>query len=439
MSVPELKGNLIVGLYQFFQNPIGYLQYHFDTVGDTYKFSLLGRTLVCTRDPKVMDHVFVKNHKNYNKDFSMEQIGLALGKGLLTNSGTSWFKQRRLAQPAFYKKRLEGLIEVMENHTDEYISTVKKLRSGHVITIDEAMMNLTATIVLETLMGEKMNDDMRNIQQSIASIQKYLVKRIRIPFYIQWSNINGDFKQFQEQLHEMDNIIYKLINRRRNSKTLDNNLIEMLMEATDVDTGERMSDKQLRDELITIYVAGHETSAYALSWTFYELMQHPEVVERIRKEVADIIVDGRIGSEGLKQLKYTASVVQESMRLHPPAYFISRSCVSDDQIDDVEIKKGEVVIISVYGMHRHPELWDEADVFKPERFLENNEATRKYYHPFGAGPRMCIGNNFAMMEITLILAKMIYHFDFKLYPYQKIDVEPLVTLKPKYGIKLIKL
>lgn len=439
MSIPELKGNIVVGLYRFFQNPIGYLQYHFDTVGDTYKFSLPGRTLVCTRDPKVMDHIFVRNHKNYNKDFSMEQIGLALGKGLLTNSGESWFRQRRLAQPAFYKKRLEGLVDVMENLTDEYITKLSKLRSGHTITIDEEMMNLTASIVLETLLGEKMNEDMRNVQQSIASIQQYLVKRIRIPFYIQYSKWNGDFDSFQKQLDEMNKIIYSIIDRRKISGGDENNLISMLINATDLDTGEKMSDQQLRDELITIYVAGHETSAYALSWTFYELMKHPEMVQKIKEEVESVIVDGKIGVDGLKKLSYTSAVLQESMRLHPPAYFVSRSCMSDEDIEGLSVKKGEAVIISIHALHRHPGLWEDAESFQPERFLENNEATRKYYHPFGAGPRMCIGNHFALMEITLILAKMIHNFDFKLYPHQKIEVQALVTLKPKNGIKLTKL
>lgn len=440
MSVPELKGNLIVGLYHFFQNPIGFVGKNFDTDVDTFRFRLPMKKIVCTRNPKIMDHVFVRNHKNYEKDFSMEQIGLALGKGLLTNTGESWFRQRRLAQPAFYKKRLEGLVNIMEELTDEYIEKLSKLRSGHKILIDEEMMNLTASIVLETLLGEKMNDDLRNIQRKIATAQQYIVKRIRLPFYIQFSQINGDYKKFKEELDYMDQIIYNIIDRRKKDLSNDSNLISMLIEAEDADTGEKMSDKQLRDELITIYVAGHETSAYALSWTFYELMKRPDVVQKIKEEVASVIDEnGKIGADGLKKLVYTSAVIQEGMRLNPPAYFVSRECASDDEIDGIKIEKGEVVIVSIHAIHRHPGLWEDADTFKPERFLVSNEATRKYYQPFGAGPRMCIGNHFALMEITLILAKMIYHLDFKLYPDQKIQAQPLITLKPKYGIKLIKL
>ncbi len=439
MSIPEVKGNMLIGIYNFTKDPIGFSDHCFEESGDFFKISLLSRTVIFSRDPKWMDHVFVKNQKNYSKDISIEQIGIALGNGLLTNSGESWFKQRRLAQPAFYKKRLDGLVDIMERLTDEHIARLQKLRSGHKIYIDENMMNLTAGIVLETLLGEKMNNDLRNVQKTIATLQEYIIKRIRIPFFIQLSQISGEHKRFLELIDDMDKTIYKIIERRKKESSEDSNLISMLIEAEDADTGERMSDKQLRDELITIYVAGHETSAYALSWTFYELMQHPDVVQKIKDEVSQVIQNGRIGSEGLRKLTYTSAVINESMRLHPPAYFVSREANEDDVIHGVAIKKNETVVQSIIAMHKHPDLWENPLEFKPERFLTPNEATRKYYHPFGAGPRMCIGNNFALMEITLILAKMIYALDFKLVPNQKIVAQPLITLKPKYGIKLMKL
>lgn len=442
MSIPEVKGNILnvlLGLYNFTKDPIGFSDECFEKNGDFFKISLLAKTIIFSRDPKWMDHIFVKNQKNYNKDFSMEQIGIALGKGLLTNSGESWFKQRRLAQPAFYKKRLDGLVDIMERLTDEHIVQLQKLRSGHKIYINEEMMNLTASIVLETLLGEKMNDDLLSVQKSIAVLQEYIIKRIRIPFFIQLSQISGEHKRFMDQIDDMDQIIYKIINRRKKRSSEDSNLISMLIEAQDTDTGEKMSDKQLRDELVTIYVAGHETSAYALSWTFYELMQHPEVVQKIKDEVDQVIENGRIGSDGLRKLTYTAAVINESMRLHPPAYFVSREASEDDVINGVAIQKHDAIVHSIIAMHKHPDLWEDPLLFKPERFLTPNEATRKYYHPFGAGPRMCIGNHFALMEITLILAKMIHAIDFKLVPGQKIVAQPLITLKPKYGIKLMKL
>lgn len=439
MAVPEIEGNIAWLIYSFVKDPIGFLDRQFESKGDVVKIKLLFKNFHATRNPKWMDHVFVKNHKSYEKDFSMEQIEIALGKGLLTNTGESWFKQRRLAQPAFYKKRLEGLVDTMETLTDQYIAKVERLRSGHKFYIDEEMMNLTSSIVLETLLGEKMNPQIKEVQKSIAVVQTYIIKRVRIPFYIKYSEWFGEHEKFMSIIGQMDQIIYDIIKRRKANPTEDSNLISMLIEAEDADTGERMSDKQLRDELVTIYVAGHETSAYALSWTFYELMQHPEVVQKIKEEVATVIKDGKIGAEGLRKLTYTSAVLSESMRLHPPAYFVSRVCKEDDIIDGIEIKKDTGVLISIIAMHKHPDLWEKPLEFIPDRFLTPNEATRKYYYPFGAGPRMCIGNHFALMEIMLILAKMIHNFDFKLVPHQKIEAQPMITLKPKNGIQLMKL
>lgn len=439
MTTPQLKGNFLINIINFAKDPIGFLDKQFEVFGDFFKVKLFTRNMIATRSPHWMDQVFVKNQKKYEKDFSMEQISIALGKGLLTNTGESWFKQRRLAQPAFYKKRLEGLVDIMERLTDEYIEKFQSYRSGHKIFIDQEMMTLTASIVLETLLGEKMNVNLKNVQNTIAVVQAYIIKRVRIPLYIQYSEWTGEHKKFLTMIDEMDQIIYDIIHKRRIQPSEESNLISMLMDAEDADTGEKMSEKQLRDELVTIYVAGHETSAYALSWTFYELMQHPEIVKKIKEEVGQVIHEGKIGKEGLQKLEYTAAVIQESMRLHPPAYFVSRECMEDDEIEGCEVKKGTGILISIIAMHRHPELWDKPLEFIPERFLTHNPATRKYYHPFGAGPRMCIGNHFALMEITLILAKMIYYLDFKLVPNQKIEAQPMITLKPKYGIKLMKL
>jgi len=439
-AIPTVKTNFLTGTYQFFKDPIGTLEKTFNEYGDTYKISLLMRSLIVSRDPKVLEHTFVRSQRKYDKDFSMEQISLALGKGLLTNTGDSWLRQRRLAQPAFYKKRLDALAETMEEITDRHIDKLRRLRSGHKIFIDQEMITLTATIALKTLLGEDMTPEMKHIQSAIATTQEYIIKRIRIPFYTRISELDGSYKRFNREMEEMDKIIYEIIRRKRASQAEDNDLISMLIASKDADTGETMSDKQLRDETITIYVAGHETSAYALSWTFYELMQNPDVYQKVRAEVQEILGEnGKLRMDELKALKYTTAVINESMRLHPPAYLVSRVCLEDDVIDDITIKKNESVLISLIGMHKNPEVWEDADGFRPERFLTPSEATRKHFHPFGAGPRMCIGNHFAMMEITIILAKIVATLDFKLVPGQKIEAQPLITLKPKYGIKLMKL
>jgi cytochrome P450 len=435
-SIPEVKGLPILGNIAFAQDPLGFFQKSFDTKGSTFRYKIMNRKLIGTRDPKWLEHAFVKNQKIYTKDFSMKQIGLALGRGLLTNTGESWMRQRRLAQPAFYKKRLDTMIDVMEALTDEHINKLKQLPKGSNIYIDREMMTLTAAIALKTLLGEDMTEDMKLVQHEMAEIQEYLIKRIRNPLFTIFTHLDGSYSDFSKKMARIDTIIYRIIHEKRKNNRSENDLVTMLMEARDEDTGEAMPDKQLRDELLTIYVAGHETSAYALSWTFYELMKHPEALQKVKEEALSLLQEGRLGSEGLKKLHFTKAAINEGMRLHPPAYLISREVVDDDIIDGEPIHKGEVILFSIKGMHTDPSLWENPLQFRPERFLEENEATRKYFHPFGAGPRMCIGNHFAMMEITIVLAKLVAAFDFKIVPGQQIVPQPLVTLKPKNGIQL---
>lgn len=437
-EAPLVNENLLWGSYRFYSSPLQYLDDHFKNYGDPIRFKIPGRTFVSSRAPDFFEHVLVKNQKSYSKSFSSEQLGLALGKGLLTNSGDSWLHQRRLIQPAFYKKRTENLFETIESITDEFLEKMVSAKSGASYFIDQEMMTLTSIIVLETLLGVKMNEDLEKIKTNISRLQTYLVNRIRIPYYKDLAAWNGAHHQFEQQLSEIDNILYKIIEQKKSLQSEQSNIITMLLQAEDQDTGEKMSDKQLRDELITFYVAGHETSAYALSWTIYELLRHPEWLQKVKEEAKAIIKDGKIGIAGYKELKITTAVIQEAMRLHPPAHFVTRTCIKDDNINNIDLKKGDNIIFSIIGMHKNPAIWEQPDAFLPERFLNNIEATRKYFHPFGAGPRMCIGNHFAMMEITIILAKFVEKLNVRLAPFQKIEPEALVTLKPKNGIKIIK-
>jgi cytochrome P450 len=435
-ELPQVKGWPVLGNIDFMNDPLGFFKNSFRTVGDSFRFNILHRKLIGSRDPLWLEHTFVKQQKHYNKDFSMEQIGIALGKGLLTNSGESWFKQRRLAQPAFYKKRLDALTDVMEDLTDAHIAVMKKHPKGSILFIDQEMMTLTSAIALKTLFGEEMSQEMTKVQSNMADIQEYLIKRIRKPFFLYLTHLDGSYREFSAQLKEIDSIIYDIIGRKKQSGIDGNDLVSMLMASKDADTGESMPDKQLRDELLTIYVAGHETSAYALSWTFYELMRHPEIYQKVREEALKVMRNGKIGPEGMKDLTYTRAVMNEGMRLHPPAYLVSRVASEEDEIDGNAVHKGDVVLISIMGLHTHEGYWEKPHQFIPERFLENSEAIRKCFHPFGAGPRMCIGNHFAMMEITLVLAKICASMDFELIKEQRIEAQPLITLKPKYGIQL---
>ncbi|MEM6725107.1 MAG: cytochrome P450, partial [Bacteroidota bacterium] len=274
-------------------------------------------------------------------------------------------------------------------------------------------------------------------QEIIAEVQDYIIDRIRMPFLAFWARINGRHRRFVKRMQEFDDRILTIINKRKENAYRSNYLLDMLMEARD-EQGNPMSLKQLRDEVITIYVAGHETSANALSWTILQLCQNPEVKERLIQEVRQQLEGRKPGLEDIKSMPYLMQVIQESMRLYPPAWSVSRECTVDADIAGYPVKAGQVIFLSIHSLHRHPELWEEPEKFWPERFSPEQVKNRPSHHyiPFGAGPRMCIGNHFAMMEIAIILAAIFDRFDLALDPDHQVDMVPLVTLQPKPGVRV---
>jgi cytochrome P450 len=390
---------------------------------------------MATCDPVLFKHILQLNHKNYRKDYGDNLLKIALGNGLLTNEGESWFRQRRLAQPAFYKKRLEGFFETMNSMTLAYIERLQRDRPDFIF-IDREMMQLTSSIVIETLLGSAATAQLSEIQRYIYFIQEHVVKMVRLPFYRFVSKINGNEKKFADTLALFDGILYDIISKRKQQESR-NDLLSMLMDARDEDTGKGMDDKQLRDELLTIYLAGHETSGYTLAWAMYNLCTHPVVYRKAKEEVQSVMRDGKLNLENHRALVYLKAVIDETLRLYPTAYILSRESREEDIANDREIPSKIIAFLSTYFLHRNPKYWKRADEFLPERFEPGSEwFNADAYYPFGGGPRMCIGFYFATMEITIVLAQLLYHFDFELDTSHPVAFEPLITLKPKYGIKV---
>ncbi|MCO5231403.1 MAG: cytochrome P450 [Chitinophagales bacterium] len=439
MNIPNIQGNLLYELYLFATNPIAFLNSQFEKNGDLFQADIPLKRIICTRDPQWLEHIFVKNQKDFTKDFTMRHIEFILGKGLLTNTGDEWLKQRKLIQTAFYKGRLESLTEIMENIIDQQIEKIQKINKGEKIFIDKEMLEMTATVALETIFGEKMSPELLEVQEKMAELQKYVVKQIKFPLYFTIAQLTGEHKKAQEKLQQINHSLSKIITKRQlHPDNQSFNLVSLLIQAKDADTGEMMSHTKLIDELKTFYFAGHETTAFGLSWAMYELSQHPEIVQKIKDEAASVIINGKIGVEGLKKLTYTSAVVHEALRLHSPAYLISRESINNTEIQGVKINKGDTIAVSLLHLHRHPDLWKNPLQFQPERFLNTDNQALQYWHPFGIGPRICIGKHFALMEMTLAIAKIISNIDFQLYPHQKIEPEALIVLKPKNGIILVK-
>ncbi len=406
--------------------------------GDTFQIDLGYLQFYVTSNPDYIKQILQTNQKNYVKSEAYTKLKMGLGNGLVTSEGDYWRKQRRLSQPVFYKNNLENLFQDMGRSMIEFLDASEQQR-GTEIDISKEMMKLTATIVLRALFNVEESQDLDSIYGSMDVMQNYIMKHVQSPLWSPFYFLTSSHRDFKLSMEDMDNLIYGMMHNRRKSGEKKADLLQMLMDVEDADTGEKMTDIQLRDELTTLFSAGHETSANALAWTFYMLAQYPNVVEKIREEANQLLPNKEIPTfEQLRQLTYTEQVINEGMRLFPPAWAIGRRAIADDVWGDFELKKEVNIICQIYIMHRSEALWENPEVFNPDRFEPEQVKARPKHHflPFGAGPRMCIGNHFAMMEMQLILATIVQRFDFEVVENHPIELDPLITLRPKYGIKL---
>lgn len=406
--------------------------------GDTFQVDLGYLQLYVTSNPDFIKQVLQSNHRNYIKSQAYDKMKLGLGNGLVTSSGDYWRKQRRLSQPAFYKNNLENLFQDMGRTMTEFLAGLEKRRDSE-IDISKAMMEVTSMIVLRSLFNVEESNQLDNIYESMDVMQNYIIKHVQNPIFSPFYYLSSQHRQFKVSMKDMDDLIYGMMKDRRESGEKKPDLLQMLMDVEDADTGEKMTDLQLRDELITLFSAGHETSANALAWTLYSLAQHPEIVEKIRAEANSVMPNQEMPTfEQLRELTYTAQVINEGMRLFPPAWVVGRRAIEDDEFNGYKIKKDVNILCEIYLMHRSPDLWENPEEFNPDRFSAENvkKRPRHWFLPFGSGPRMCIGNHFAMMEMQLLLATIVQRFDFSVVKNHPVELDPLITLRPKYGIKL---
>ncbi len=421
----------------FAPSPIEFIMKNISELGDTFEAEIPTRKFVMTCDADLIKYVLQGNHRNYRKTKAYDEMQLLLGNGLVTSRGDFWRKQRRLAQPAFSKKNLANLFQSMGKVVEDFIEELNNKR-GQEVDIAHEMMAITAKIAIKSLFSADLEGDLLKVYKSMTDIQRYMILRIHKPIFKPFFHFNGRHSRYQRSFEVMNNIIQKLIKERKESGETKDDLLQMLMDARYQDTGEKMEYEQLRDELLTMFSAGHETSANAMAWTWYLLVQHPEIVAKLKEE-AQRVLDGRLATfEELKQLTYTRQVLEEGMRLYPPAWIVGREAIEADEFEGLTIEKDQNIQCCIYALHRSSKYYPNPDAFDPERFTAANVKARPSHHymPFGAGPRFCIGTHFAMMEMQLILAAMVQSFDFELVEGQHIVMEPLITLRPKYGIRL---
>ena len=390
--------------------------------------------------PRDIEHVLQTNSQNYRKGRQYREFRASLGNGLLISDGEFWRRQRRLAQPAFHRQRINAFGGMMTTATEEMLARWQVYASsGEPFNVVTEMMRLTLRIVGSTIFGTDLSADTEQIERSLDIARAHAIRRMWQPVKLPVTFPTRANRAFLRAIRESEQVIYRMIEARRRGEVATDDLLSLLMRARDEETGEAMSDEQLRAEAVTILTAGHETTALALSWTWYLLAQNPDTEARLHAELDAALEGGRTPTVAdLPALGYTRMVVEEAMRLYPPVWIIGRTAIADDEIGGYRVEANSEIMMCQYVTHRHPEFWDEPDKFDPERFLPERVAARpRYaYFPFGGGPRQCIGNNFALMEAQLVLATVASRYRLRLAPGQRIEPEASITLHPRHGIRM---
>ena len=412
------------------RNPIPYHKRYFEQFGDSFSLKIgFSKHIILSRDNEIAQYILQKNQKNYHKSkFQSVYLSKYLGKGLLTVDGDFWLKQRRLIQPAFHKQKMNQLVENM-NLT--IASELDNLEEEKTIDLFPVMSQLAFNVVAKSLFQLSISEEKLNrIKFIIEEVQNFLIKEIRLPHKAWWFSLTGQVKKHLELAEENNAIIQEIIEQRLASKDEINDLLNMLLETRYEDTGEGMSVKQLVDEIKILFIAGHETTANALTFTLHLLGRNPDVQQKVLDEIIEIESQTQDIVEQLQKMTYTNAVLNESMRLYPPAWITDRQNVIDDTLAGFHIKKETLIGVSFYELHRNPKYWTNPDEFNPERFLgEQKKLSMQYFYPFGAGPRMCIGAGFAIYEMCLTIAQIVKKYEIKSNT-DEVQFNPLITLKP---------
>lgn len=438
--LPVIKGHwLLKNALELKAGMIEFYEKYTKEKGDIFFVDSLKEKMVILAHPDYAKYVLQDNNKNYSKSFAYEVLKLFLGNGLLTSEGDFWLKQRRLAQPAFHREKLQKLAENMIKSTDDYVGKLQeKAKNGKAFNIGHDFNALALDIVSRALFTSDISGDMSKVRTSMDVANEFAIGKIfeLVPWPM-WVPLASHLR-FQKACSELDSVILGIINSRRKNPGQYHDLLSMLMETKDEDTGETMTDTQLRDEAMTIFLAGHETTAIALSWFFYLMSEHPDSVAKIRSEVDEVCGNEPLQPSHIHQLKYTRMAIDESLRLYPPAWIVGRKAITDDVIGGFRIPAGSNVIVLPYELHRHADFWEKPNEFIPERFTpEKVKEMHKFaYFPFGGGPRQCIGNNFALMEMQIIIATLLRKFEFTRTSNHTPEKEQLVTLRMKNGLEV---
>jgi cytochrome P450 len=436
---PGPRGNFFLGsAVELGRSSMKFLTQCAREYGDIVYLRFFGTPLCLLTHPTDIEYVLVKNPANFVKSRDYRALKPVLGNGLLTNEGAPWQKQRKLVQPTFRHENTERYADVMVLATTRMLDT---WRDGETRDIHQQMMALTLEIVAEALFGSDVSGHASGVEQALGVMMNQFDGMAGLAFLLPEKFPIPSTLRFKRSVARLDKIIYRIIHERRTERRASKkDLLEMLLRSQD-EAGSRMSDEQLRDELMTLFLAGHETTANALSWTWYLLAQHPEIEARLLQEITQVL-DGSVPTaRDVMRLPYTEMVVKESMRLYPPAWAVGRQAVGEFEMGGYKFPAGTNVAILQWSTQRDPRFFSEPEMFDPERWsaesVKRNALPRFAYFPFGGGPRVCVGAGFAMMEAILLLATMAQRYRMTLVAKRKVKLLPSVTLRPRNGIQMV--
>jgi cytochrome P450 len=405
--------------------------------GGIAQFKLLHKSYILLTNPDYVRYILQDHYKNYIRGRSVETGRVLLGDGLPLIDGEFWLRERRLLQPAFHHERLGKLANTITTVIDTFMQDwVEKAHQKQALDLDDGMMRLTLTVIIKAMFSSPLEDKIPSLGRAFNVASKFMLWRSQQLWKLPLSVPLPRHVQYNRALKVLNETIYPLIaDGRRHPK---DDLLGMMLEMRDAETGQGMSDRQARDEVVTIFFAGHETTAAALTWAFYLLSQHPAIEERVRVE-GEQVLGGRVPTfDDLPKLVYLQQVINEVLRLYPAAYLFAREAVVDDVLDGYLIPAKTLIFISPFVTHRDPDYWPDPERFDPDRFSPVQAASRArhVYFPFGEGPHVCIGNHLALMEMQLILAMALQRFRLRLAPHHPIALKPEATLRPRYGMKM---
>ncbi len=418
-------------------DPIGYFTKCIREYGDIVFLRFLGVPMCLLNRPDCIESVLVTQHNNFEKSKDYRALRRVLGNGLLTSEGEFWRRQRKLVQPAFHQERIAAYTEVMVAYSERMLASWK---DGQGLDVHEAMMRLTLDIVAKTLFDTDVSREAEDVGAALQFLMGKFMRQAAFAFLLPASIPIPTTRRLRRAVGQLDKVIYEIIRRRRASGTMSGDLLSVLLQAQD-DEGLGMTDRQLHDEIMTLFLAGHETTANALSWTWLLLGQHPEVEEKLVKELQRVLGGRAPTASALPRLTYTEMVLREAMRLYPPVWVIGRRALAPFRMGNYELPAETNVVMSQLITHRDAKYFPEPERFDPDRWRPNDPRNlslpRFAYFPFGGGPRVCIGAGFSMMEAVLLLATIAQKFKLTLVPGQTIEKLPSVTLRPKSGIRVV--